>query len=115
LHVMCARKLSREAEEGRSDIDEKIRMADVPDQAASRMLRMELPWRDWVIRDLLRYWYALLVLAADAFLVLTLLYTFNIRDILGIMALLILVAALVALEVRIYRWIWPGGIFFKEQ
>jgi len=115
LHVMCARKLSKETREDGGTIDEKIEKADLPDQTATRTLRMQLPWRDWVVRDLLRYWYALLAMALDVFLALTLLQAFNLRDLLGIMMLMVLVSALIILEVMIYRRIWPGGIFFKGR
>lgn len=111
---MCARKLSRENREDGSAIDEKIEAADVADQTASRMLRMQLPWKDWIIRDFFRYWYALLALTLNIFLTLTLLQAYNIRDLLGIMEILILMLALIILEIMIYLKIWPGGIFLKK-
>lgn len=112
---MCAKKLPRPPPEKRGEIDERIRTAEMDDDTAVRLLRRDLSWRAWVLRDFLRYWYGAGAFALDAFLIIWIYQNYSVRDITGITGLILLAFALAILEAFLYRRIWPGGIFFKDR
>ena len=113
--AMCAKKLPRPPPERKREIDDRIKTSNIDDETAVRLLRRDLSWRDWVLRDFLRYWYGAGAFTLDAFLIVWIHQDYRVRDIIGITGLIILAFTLAILEVFLYRRIWPGGIFFKEQ
>jgi hypothetical protein len=68
------------------------------------VLRRDRGWKDWLVTDYLRYWYFVGCLLADAFIVLEV--RANIDPGLDISVPLIILVALVASEVLLYRSLW---------
>ncbi len=77
--------------------------------AAMRTLRNQLPWKDWLVVDFLRYWYAIGVMALIVFILLGLRMQYHVADPLGILALLILGIVIAILGFLGYRKLWPEG------
>jgi len=112
LHVMSAdKKPVRTASEKRAAAyrpfaEEK----DLPEEQAVKILRKHPPWKDWLLADYLRYWYSLGALALDVFLPLQIARWYHLHTAPWILALLLLLAALLYLEIRVYQWLWPSGV-----
>lgn len=96
------------------EIQNRIEKTDIDKETAVRILRSELSWKDWILQDWLRYWYGVGALALDVFIVLWLLLSFNLRDILGILMMLVMLAILVVVEIKGYRLLWPGGVLSRR-
>jgi len=112
LHVMSAdKKPGRTASEKRAaayrPFDEG---EDMPEEQAVKILRKHLPWKDWLLVDYLRYWYGLGALALDVFLPLHIARSYHVRTAPWILALFLLLAVLLYLEIRMYQWLWPSGV-----
>lgn len=82
---------------------------------AMRTLRNELPWKDWLIVDFLRYWYAIAVIALIVFLILSLARQYHVADVLGIAELFFVAVIVAVLGFLGYRLIWPEGGFTKKD
>jgi hypothetical protein len=90
-------------------------MDDLEDAQALKILRNELPWKDWVLTDFLRYWYWLGVFAFEIFLVLELVRRYDVEDLRGRALLAALAVAIVALAIWAYRRIWVMGPFTRAE
>jgi hypothetical protein len=83
---------------------------DMPDEQAVKILRKHLPWKDWFLADYLRYWYGLGALALDVFLPMQVARWYHVHTASWILALFLLLAVLLYLEIRVYQWLWPSGV-----
>ncbi|MCU0859237.1 MAG: hypothetical protein MUE55_01430 [Thermoplasmata archaeon] len=85
--------------------------AAIDDEMALRILRSSMTWREWLLYDFLRYWYGLGALALLAFSVTYIAWEYHVRDAAGLAVLAVGGTILAALEVVLYRAIWPRGAF----
>lgn len=116
MHVMCAKIVPRKTERERRD--EVLRSIEDPrmdDSEAVRVLRKHLTWTDWLMSDLLRYWYGIGVLAAFVFTLLGLAETFHVRDTVGVFFVLACGVFVLVLGFYGYRLLWPEGILTKRE
>jgi len=116
LHVMCAKIVPKKTERERRD--EVLRSIEDPrmdDSEAVRVLRKHLTWKDWLVSDLLRYWYGIGVLAAFVFTVLGLAEAFHVRDTVGVFFVLACGVFVLVLGFYGYRLLWPEGILTKRE
>jgi hypothetical protein len=86
-----------------------IEKANMDTPQALRTLRSELPWRDWILIDFLRYWYIIGVLALVVFLTLGVAEAYHVRDPLGVIILAVVGATVAGLGYLGYRVLWPQG------
>lgn len=112
MHVMSAdKKTVKTASEKRAAAYRPFdQEEDLPEEQAVKILRKHLPWKDWLFADYLRYWYGLGALALDVFLPMQIARWYHLRTAPWILALLLLLAALLYLEIRAYQWLWPSGV-----
>ncbi len=116
MHVMCAKMVAKKTERERRD--EVLRSIEDPrmdDSEAVRVLRKHLAWKDWLVSDLLRYWYGVGVFAAFVFAVLGLIDALHVRDAVGAFFVLACGAFVIALGLYGYRRLWPEGILTKRE
>ena len=81
------------------------------EEETARFLRSSLRWKDWVLYDYLRYWYAAGALLLDGLLLLTMSDGLTPIDALDTLAILVTCLGLVLLEAFVYVLIWPRGLF----
>ena len=116
MHVMCAKIVEKKTErERRDEVLRSIEDPGMDDSQAVRVLRKHLDWKDWLVSDLLRYWYGVGVFAAFAFTVLGLIDAFHVRDAVGAFFVLACGVLVLALGAYGYRLLWPEGILTKRE
>jgi len=106
LHVMSDERTDKDR---KADIYRHIEDTDMDTPMAMRTLRRELPWKDWLLVDFLRYWYLIGVLVLEGFVLLTVAFAYNVDDGLGIFLLLLLAIGILYLAYRGYAFLWPEG------
>ena len=85
--------------------------ADMDEEETARYLRSSLRWKDWLIYDYLRYWYAAGALLLDGLLLLTMSDGLSPIDWLDGFAIAATGLGLLLLEALGYVLIWPRGLF----
>ena len=85
--------------------------ADMDEEETARFLRSSLPWKDWLLYDYLRYWYAGGAILLDGLLLLTVSDALSPIDWLDGLAIAATGLGLVFLEALGYILIWPRGLF----
>jgi hypothetical protein len=112
LHVMSDEE-PRDVEDARKDkwraelyADE----ADMDEEESARFLRAQMSWRDWVIYDFLRYWYAAGAFALVCFLALELANWLEPVGAVDAVAITLALVGLIVLEGLGYFAIWPRGM-----
>ncbi len=88
---------------------------DMDPSSAMRILRNELPWKEWLVVDFLRYWYAIGVMVLIVFLVLGLAMEYRVSDFLGVLELFLLGVMIAFLGILGYRKLWPEGGLTHDQ
>lgn len=109
---MCAlqpRESKPSDEERRRAVLEAIGNPELDDSQVTRIMRMHLPWKDWLYSEFLRYWFWLGFLALNAFALTELARVYDINDAIGIVELMVLFVLFLALEYRLYKRFWPVG------
>ena len=113
MPAMCARRLEKSQ---RTDepvpprkVDDVVHDPSLEDEAALRLLRKNLTWKDWIVRDFLRYWYWLGAVAFDAFIPWAAWDYFGLWEGYGIVLFLVLLLVLFSLELALYFRLWPEG------
>lgn len=91
--------------------EEEQREDELDFEAALKIHRKKMTWREWVIYDFLRYWYWVGAIALVAFFVTQITWMYHVKDILGLSAIAIVALAMVVLEALAYRGIWPEGAY----
>ena len=91
------------------EVYKHIEESDMDHSTAMRTLRNQLPWKDWLIVDFLRYWYLIGVMALIVLLVLSLAMEFGVSDLLGRLELFVLAVVIAILGFLGYRILWPEG------
>jgi hypothetical protein len=84
-------------------MDESLR-----DDQVQRLTRKHAPWSDWILGEYLQYWYWLVVLAADIFLVMDLVQRYHVRDSIGLVLMIFGFVAAVYAEYLLFLRIWPA-------
>jgi hypothetical protein len=112
LHAMSAEKrpVRTESEKRAAAYRPFDEEEDMPVEQAVKILRKHLPWKDWLLTDYLRYWYVLAALALDVFLPWQTANWYHLRTAPVILVLCLLVISLLYVEIRVYQWLWPGGV-----
>lgn len=111
---MCAKKVRAggAADGSGPQTDEEEPQADELDnEAALKIHRKKMGWREWVLYDFLRYWYWVGAIALVAFFVTQISWMFHVKDLLGLSVLAVAALAMVVLEAFAYRGIWPEGVY----
>lgn len=110
MHAMSAEKQSTKAgRRPKEEVYARIDEAHAEPATAMRALRSELPWRDWLVTDFLRYWYLVGVLALLVFVTLGIAQMYHVRDLLGDAALGVMAVVTLVLGYIGYRVLWPQG------
>jgi len=116
---MCAHRQRESSSKGRraepSDVDEIVKDPSVEDEAALRLLRKKLTWKDWVLRDFLRYWYWLGAVVIDVFIPWGVGDYFDLWQGSRVAVVLLLVVLLFMGERALYFRIWPEGPWKTEE
>jgi len=116
---MCARRLqrssSRALQRKRDEIREQTEDQNLSEEEITRIMRAKMPWWDWFVHDYARYWYVLGAIALDAFLGLWLVQAQNLTDSLGIVFVMAVLVAIVAVEVLGFFRLWPTYMLFDEK
>lgn len=99
----------------KEEVLRSVEESDLDRDQVMRILRRDLPWKDWLVSDYLRYWYAVGSLALDAFLLMGLADRYHMRDPLGLAMLAGVGLALVASEVAGYMVIWPENALTRSS
>jgi hypothetical protein len=116
LHVMSAETRKGARKPMPEEVYRHIEESDMDHKAAMRTLRNQLPWKDWLVVDFLRYWYATGVLALLVFTVLGLASEYGVSDLRGVLELLAIAVVIAALGILGYRALWPhGGLTSREM
>ena len=113
---MCAKKLPSHDnppayEEHRPDLNNE----ELSDTEVVRLLRSNMPWRDWIFNDLLRYFYGIGAFAFNIFVILEIARINNIGDSGGILLLSLAFILLLVFEFLLYKRIWPQGILTGSE
>ena len=85
------------------------------EEEITRILRAKMPWWDWFVNDYARYWYVLGAIAFDAFLGFWLVQARNLTDALGIVLVMAVLVAIVAVEVFEFLRLWPTYMLLDEK
>lgn len=102
---MCAKKVRNDGPAGGgSPADEEFDA-----EAALRMRRSHMTWREWVLYDFLRYWYWIGALALVAFFLMQVSWMYHVKDAMGLSGLALFAMFAIALEFYVYKSIWPEG------
>lgn len=114
---MCAhqpqRSSSKDDEERRERVAEAEQDETLGKDQVKRLARKHLPWSDWIKGEYAQYWYWLLVLAADGFVLMDVAQSFHVKDALGIFGLVAAFAILAILEYQLFIRIWPQDDFLR--
>jgi len=113
---MCAKKLPSHDnppayEEHRPDLNNE----ELSDTEVVRLLRSNMPWRDWIFNDLLRYFYGIGAFAFNIFVILEIARINDIGDSVGILLLSLAFILLLVFEFLLYKRIWPQGILTGSE
>lgn len=106
-----AKKTRRTMDEVYTHISE----TEMESTQALKVLRNELPWKDWLLTDFLRYWYWLGVFALDIFITLESARRFHVNDVLGRVVLAVVFLAVAAVAFLAYHEIWIEGPFTRSE
>jgi len=115
LHVMSAELPAKRPKRPKAEIYKQLEDNEMERMQAMRNLRRELPWKDWLLLDFLRYWYWLAIVTLEAFLILSLIGTYHVKDILGDFLLVAIAALITGLGYFGYRILWPQGGFTRLE
>lgn len=112
MHVMSDESPTgrRGAKPSKEQLELYTREAEMDEEETARFLRSSLSWKDWVLYDYARYWYAAGALLLDGILLLTLADGLTPIDWLDGIAITLACAGLVLLEAFLYVLIWPRGL-----
>ncbi len=101
----------RQSEDGKQAKREKlaeIRMDETLDsEQVKRLTRKHSPWTDWLRNEYAQYWYWLVVLAVDIFLLMDAADRYHVRNAIGLVALLAAFIGAVFAEYLLFTVIWP--------
>lgn len=113
LHVMSDKNPPRQrtAKPTKEQLELYTVEAAMDEEETARFLRSSLRWKDWVLYDYLRYWYAAGALLLDGLLLLTMSDGLSPIDGLDGLAIAVTSLGLVLLEAFVYIMIWPRGLF----
>jgi hypothetical protein len=84
---------------------------DLSEERELRILRNTMTWKEWVLYDFLRYWYAIGTLGLVGLLLAQIAYRYHVRDATGLALLALVGFTMVVLLFYAYRFIWPQGAF----
>lgn len=116
---MCAhqpqRSSNKDDEERRERVAEAEQDETLGKDQVNRLARKHLPWSDWIKGEYAQYWYWLLVLAADGFVLMDFSQRFHVKDSLGIFGLLAAFVVLGILEYQLFIRIWPQDNFLRGR
>jgi len=101
--------------ERRDEVLELCKNPDIPDQELTRVARAKLSWGDWVLYEYGPYWLAVGVVLLDLFIVSEVAYLLSIKGDLGILAMILFMGVLLALEWYLYEKYWPKAPFFRRK
>jgi hypothetical protein len=116
---MCAHQPQRSS--GKDDEERRERVAEAEQDETlgkdqvQRLARKHLPWSDWLKGEYAQYWYWLLVLAADGFVLMDVSQNFHVKDAIGIFGLVAAFICLAILEYQLFVRIWSRGNFLKDR
>jgi len=116
---MCAHQPQRSS--GKDDEERRERVAEAEQDETldkdqvKRLARKHLPWTDWIKGEYSQYWYWLLVLAGDAFILMDFAQRYHVKDAIGIFGLLAVFLALATLEYLLFTRLWPEGNILKNR
>ncbi len=77
------------------------------DDQAKRLTRKHSPWSDWLKNEYAQYWYWIVVLAMDVFLLMDVVQRYHVRDAIGLVATLAVFVGAVSIEYLLFVKIWP--------
>lgn len=106
---------ARKPRKTKEEVYKHIQETEMEDTQALKVLRNELPWKDWILTDFLRYWYWLGVFALDIFLVLELTRRYHVDDALGAALLAAVFLAIAGIAFMGYHKVWIEGPFTKAE
>jgi hypothetical protein len=107
---MSAEKSDRtRSAKAKDELYKEIQNPEFDSARALRKLRNELPWKDWLMVDFLRYWYIIGALALEGFLTLELARIYHVKDVLGILSLGFIALAVGIIAYVGYSILWPSG------
>ncbi len=109
MHVMSADTQKTPRKRTAEEVYRHIEEWDMDHEPALRTLRNQLPWKDWLVVDFLRYWYGIGVIALVVFMVLGLAMQYNVSDLIGVLELFVLAVAMAILGFLGYMILWPEG------
>lgn len=116
---MCAhqpqRSSSKDDEERRERVAEAEQDETLGKDQVKRLARKHLPWSDWIKGEYAQYWYWLLVLAGDAFVLMDIAQRYHIKDAIGIFGLVAAFLVLAILEYLLFTRLWPEGNLLKGR
>jgi len=116
---MCARRLQRSSgravQRKRDEIREQDEDQNLSEDEITRIMRAKMPWWDWFVHDYARYWYVLGAISLDVFLVLSLVQAYNLTDALGLVSVIAVLAAILAVEILGFLRLWPIYKLFDEK
>jgi len=117
---MCAHQPKRfwqrsDDEERRERVEAARQDETLDDEQVKRLARKHLPWKDWLVGEYLIYWYWLVVLTGDLFLLMDVFQRYHVRDMLGILGSLTLFGVLVWLEYRLFEMLWPESTMSRPK
>ncbi len=109
------RSSTSEREKRREKVAEAKEDETLADDQVKRIARKHLPWSDWIMGEYMQYWYWLIVLAIDAFVLMDISQRYHVRDSLGVLALIGAFTGAVFGEYLVFIKLWPESAVFKSR
>ena len=103
-------KSSRSSSEAKREKLAEIRMDEsLRDDQVKRLMRKHSPWSDWILNEYLQYWYWILFMAADVFLIMDAAQRYHVGDALGAIGLIAAFVGAIVAEYLLFIRIWPDS------
>jgi hypothetical protein len=100
-------KSSRSNSDAKREKLAEIRMDEtLGDDQVKRLTRKHSPWSDWLMSEFLQYWYWLVVLAADVFLLMDVVQKYHVRDSAGAVGIIAAFVIAAVAEYLLFIRIW---------
>jgi hypothetical protein len=109
------RSSTSEKEKRREKVAEAKDDETLADDQIKRIARKHLPWSDWIMGEFMQYWYWLLVLAMDVFVIMDLAQRYHVRDSLGLLVIVGVFIGFVVAEYLVFIKLWPESAVFKDR
>ena len=77
------------------------------DEQVKRLTRKHSPWSDWLKNEYAQYWYWLVVLALDIFLLMDVVERYHLRDAVGVVGALAAFIGVASAAYLLFVRIWP--------